>query len=181
MKLRLGKKVVMSICLILSLCVMSGYLSHNLIGQNVGVKYVKAADSDNASDENKKTEKDKKTERSYASYLFDKTDKNQSMMYFNSQTGADVPTVESTINGEVGGNKGTQYAAFLNTLGQWNLYNTYTSQIDAGVGIVGKIIRVLVGVILLICLYIMDAIDGLLQITADLVDYLNVFKYLVDG
>ncbi|WP_353977295.1 hypothetical protein [Staphylococcus aureus] len=187
MKLRLGKKVVMSICLILSLCVMSGYLSHNLIGQNVGVKYVKAVtdeelEKNKSNDKNdSESKKDESTKKSYASFLFDKTDKNQSMMYFNSQTGADVPTVESVIQEKAGSTNGTQYAAFLNTLGQWNLYNTYTSQIDAGVGIVGKIIRVLVGVILLICLYIMDAIDGLLQITADLVDYLNVFKYLVDG
>lgn len=60
------------------------------------------------------------------------------------------------------------------------MYNTFTSQLDAGIGIVGKLIRFSVGVVILGCLYIMDGIDGLLQITADLVGYLNIFNYLVD-
>lgn len=122
----------------------------------------------------KKVKKDKETNRSYASKLFDETDKNQSMMYFNSQTSSGVPTVESTISKDSGKQNGESYAAFLNTLGKWNIYNTYTSQLDAGVGIVGKIMRGSVGVVILGCLYLMDGLDGLLQITADLVGYLNV-------
>lgn len=102
------------------------------------------------------------------------------MMYFNSQTSSGVPTVESTISKDAGKQNGEAYAAFLNTLGKWNIYNTYTSQLDAGVGIVGKIMRGTVGVVILGCMYLMDGLDGLLQITADLVGYLNVFSYLVD-
>lgn len=184
MILRLMNKIIITVCLILTLCVVCGGLIHtsNNHSHNIGANVAVAADdSGNASDKEKSSKKDKKTERSYASHLFDKTDENQSMMYFNSQTGADVPTVQSTISEKADKTNGEQYASFLNTLGKWNLYNTYTSQIDAGIGIVGKIIRFTIGVVLLGCLYLMDGLDGLLQITADLVDHLNIFKYLVDG
>lgn len=179
MILRIGKKAIISVLLILTLCVVSGGLIHTLSDQNQMSHIATAADKDASKDEKKK-KKDKKTQSSYASKIFDKTDKNQSMMYFNSQTSAGVPTVQSTIAEDGGKENGESYAAFLSTLGTWNLYNTYTSQIDAGVGIVGAFIRFVVGVIVLACLYIMEGIDGLLQITAKLVDHINIFSYLVN-
>lgn len=199
MILRYGKKAIISIMLVLTLSVVCGGLIHTSSHQNPIINIAVAADeddsegdsessdsssdysSDEAEGDEKKDKKDKNTKKSYASYLFDKTDKNQSMMYFNSQTNAKVPTVESTINEKADKKNGITYAAFLNTLGKWNIYNTYTSQLDAGIGIIGKAIRFVVGVVILGCLYLMDGIDGLLQITADLVDHLNIFRYLVDG
>lgn len=182
MILRIVNKAIVSVLLVLTLCVVSGGLVHTFSDQSQINHIAQASDDDdgNASDDEKKSKKDKKTNRSYASKLFDETDKNQSMMYFNSQTSSGVPTVESTISKDSGKQNGESYAAFLNTLGKWNIYNTYTSQLDAGVGIVGKIMRGSVGVVILGCLYLMDGLDGLLQITADLVGYLNVFSYLVD-
>ncbi|HFO1542022.1 TPA: hypothetical protein ACHHIW_002704 [Staphylococcus aureus] len=184
MKLRISKKIMISLLLVLTLCVVSGGLIHTLSDHNQINHIAKAADDDydteQAEDKDKKDKKDKDTKKSYASMLFDETDKNQSMMYFNDQTNASVPTVESTIGEEAGQQNGTEYAAYLNTLGKWNLYNTYTSQLDAGIGIIGKVIRFAVGVVILGSLYIMEGIDGLLQITAELVGYLNIFNYLVD-
>lgn len=180
MKLRISKKIIVGILLVLTLCVVSGGHIHILSDQSQNNHIAKAYDDKEGSKDEKKTKKDKDTKKSYASMLFDETDKNQSMMYFKDQTKANVPTVESTIGKEADKQIGTEYAAYLNTLGKWNLYNTFTSQLDAGIGIVGKLIRFSVGVVILGCLYIMDGIDGLLQITADLVGYLNIFNYLVD-
>lgn len=190
MILRFGRKIVVSILLLMVLCVAFGGLIHTLHSFKHETYLVHAATSDFEEDKveedkddkkEKDDKKDKDTKHSYASILFDKTDKNQSMMYFNSQTRADVPTVQSTIDEEAKNGSGEAYAAFLNTLGKWNLYNTYTSQLDAGIGIIGKTIRFIVGVSVLGCLYLMDGIDALLKIIADLVDYLNIFSYLVDS
>lgn len=139
---------------------------------------IQAADDDKGGEEEKDTE-DKKIKQSYASKLFDASkSKNQSMMYFNDQTNSGASTVESVINKEEG--NGEAYASFLKTQNKWNLYNTYTSQLDTGTGIVGTLIKGLVGGALLICLYLMDAVDGLIKIMAQLIDYLNIFKYMVD-
>lgn len=131
-------------------------------------------------DNGKKSEKkDKNTKKSYASLLFDKTDSNESMMYYKNQTASGVPTVESTIDEKSG--QGLAYASYLNSLNQWNLYNTYTSQMDAGLGVLVSINKFVYGGILLLCLYLMDGIDGLIKITAQLLGHLNIFKYMLDS
>ncbi|WP_341775908.1 hypothetical protein [Staphylococcus hyicus] len=124
--------------------------------------------------------KEQKANKSYASYLFDESDKNQSVMYFNSQTNADVKTVESIIN-DKGNGDGTEYASFLYTLNKWNLYNSYDNQLDSGIGAITKGLKAIFGSLLLGCLYLMDGIDTLIYFIADLVGHLNIFKYMVDG
>lgn len=124
--------------------------------------------------------KEASTKKSYASMLFDESDKNQSIMYFNSQTNANVKTVESIINKKSEG-KGTEYASFLYTLNKWNLYNSYDNQIDSGIGAITKGLKAIFGSLLLGCLYLMDGIDTFIFFIADLVGHLNIFKYMVDG
>lgn len=126
--------------------------------------------------------KDKGKEKaSYASMVFDDTDKNQSIMYYKNQTSSGVPTVESIIDDKVKKGEGQKYAAFLQSLNKWNLYKTYSDQKDAGIGLLGAIFKSIYGVPLLICLYLMDGIDELIKLIGKLVGYLNIFKYLTDS
>ncbi|RIN97124.1 hypothetical protein BU002_02060 [Mammaliicoccus sciuri] len=128
----------------------------------------------------KKDKSDKKVKKSYASLIFDKTDKNQSIMYFNSQTNAGVKTVESIVNDKSKDGQGTEYAAFLKSMDNWNLYQVYTNQKDVGKGLLlGGIVKIYGG-ILLGCLYVMDGLDYLLKMFADLFDYLNIYKYITN-
>ncbi len=134
--------------------------------------------ADNAG--NNKKGKKKKAVKSYASAIFDNADKNQSIMYYNSQTNSGVDTVESIINKESGKGEGTKYAAFLQSMDKWNLYKVYTNQKDVGVGtLIGSLVKVYSG-LLIGCLYIMDGLDYLLKMFADLFNYLNIYKYIAD-
>lgn len=126
----------------------------------------------------KKGKKEKKAKKSYASKIFDETDKNQSIMYFNSQTDADVPTVESIIN-KIDG-QGTEYAAFLKTMNNWNLYQVYTNQKGTAIQTIIQFFVAPYGLLLLGCLYIMDGLDYLLKMFADLFDYLNIYNYIAN-
>lgn len=120
----------------------------------------------------------RKSKKSYASTLFDATSKNQSLLYYNSQTGSGASTVESIINQKNG--KGTEYAAFLQAMNKWNLYHVYTNQKDVGVGTVtGGIVKIYGG-LLTLCLYLMDGLDGIVKIFGHLFEYLNIFKYIAD-
>lgn len=127
-------------------------------------------------------EKDKgKTKASYASMIFDDTDKNQSIMYYKNQTSSGVPTVESIIDKKVENGEGEKYAAYLQSLNKWNLYKTYSDQKDAGIAILTAIGKAFYGVPLLVCLYLMDGIDELIKLIGKLVGYLNIFSYLTDS
>lgn len=137
-----------------------------------------AEKADKKGKKGKKSKEDSKTKKSYASRIFDETSKNQSLMYFKSQTGSGVPTVESIINEDDG--NGTEYAAFLKSMDNWNLYQVYTNQKDVGRGLLlGGIVKIYGG-ILLACLYVMDGLDYLLKMFADLFDYLNIYKYITN-
>lgn len=147
--------------------------------------------------------------RSYASQIFDKTDENQSMLYFASQAPNGSPSVETVINaaehkdkvgkkgGLVGkgidatlnaingkkvdnikGGEGLKYATFLKTLHDWNLYHTYTNQLDVGVGIVGKIIVLVYGSFLLGLVWLMGMLDQILIQFAHIIKKLNIFEYI---
>lgn len=138
---------------------------------------VHAADDDDKDKDKDDDTKDDKIKQSYASKLFDASkSKNQSLMYYKDQTKAGAPTVESTINKEKG--NGEAYASFLKAQNKWNLYKTYTSQLDTGTGIIGQIIKWLFGGALLICLYLMDAVDGLIKLIGELIKNLNIFQYM---
>ena len=177
-----GKNLFLKIAFASFLVIIVGLLALVNVNMDSSIQetrnLVQAADDDKGGDEDKKTE-DKKIKQSYASKLFDASkSKKQSMMYFNEQTNSGAPTVESVINKEEG--NGEAYAAFLKTQNKWNIYKTYTSQLDTGTGIVGRIIKYIVGGSLLFCLFIMDAIDGFVKIMAQLLDYLNIFNYMTD-
>src|SRR5699024_94788 len=132
---------------------------------------VHAADDDKDKDKDKDKDddtKDDKIKQSYASKLFDASkSKNQSLMYYKNQTKAGAPTVESVIDDESENKTGEAYASFLKAQNKWNLYKTYTSQLDTGTGIIRQIIKWLFGGALLICLYLMDAVDGLIKIIGE--------------
>lgn len=116
--------------------------------------------------------------KSYASYIFDETKKNQSLMYYNSQTGSGVPTVESIVNQKK--ENGTEYAAFLQSMNKWNLYKVYTNQKDVAVGsMTGGLVKSYGG-LLTLCMYMMDGLDGLVKVFGRLFEYLNIFKYIAD-
>lgn len=180
-----GKSLFLKIAFASFLVIIVGLLALVNVNMDSSIQetrnLVQAADDDKGGDEDKKTE-DKKIKQSYASKLFDASkSKNQSLMYFDKQTNSGAPTVESIIKDKTKGGNGEAYAAFLKTQNKWNLYNTYTSQLDTGTGVIGAIIKWTVGGTLLLCLYIMDAIDGFIKILAELLDYLNIFKYMSDG
>jgi hypothetical protein len=150
-------------------------------GQTQGLLF-KNTTPDNALAAKVDEDKDKdKQKQSYASLIFDETDKNQSIMYYKSQTSSGVPTVESTIDKSAGSGEGEKYAAFLQSLNKWNLYKTYSDQKDAGIAILTAIGKAFYGVPLLVCLYLMDGIDELIKLIGKLVGYLNIFKYLTDS
>ena len=172
MVIKVVKKIIKVFLLVLCLGVITGGAIHLTKDESSMIQAKKK-------DSSKSKKEDKKVKRSYASYLFDEGDKNQSMMYFNSETGTGVDTVERVIDNKKG--NGEAYASFLKTQYQWNLYNTYTNQMDAGAGIIDRILKVIFGGFLLLCLYLMDALDGIIKGIAYLFDYLNIFKYLVDG
>lgn len=129
----------------------------------------------------KKKKKKKRAEKAYAKYMFDDTAKNQTLMYYKAQTNAGSDTVESIIDDKATEGAGKPYATFLNTLYNWNLYKTYSDQVDVGKGIIVKGIKLIFGVPLLCCFYLLDGIDHLLGLLGDLVGYLNIWQYLTDS
>lgn len=163
-------------------------------------------------DDNEQKEEDG-LNRSYASQVFDKTDKNQSMLYFASQAPNGSPSVETVINAsnhkdkvgkkgglagrgwdavsnwikdkdvnDIKGGDGLKYATFLKTLHDWNLYHTYTNQLDVGVGIVGKITVLLYGSFLLGLVWLMGMLDQIIIQFAHFIKRLNIFEYIApDG
>lgn len=180
----------------------------NLIAE--GIKGGSSKDSDSGKEKKSKDDKGDGPGRSYASYIFDKTDKNQSMLYFKSDAPAGTATVETTVNkalhdskgnllqkglksfknifeddkskyNEPGG-EGLKYATFLKTLHDWNLYHTYTNQLEVGSGIVTKIFIGIYGAFLIGLLWVAKALDALIVAFAKLMDQLNIFKYFApDG
>ena len=88
-------------------------------------------------DKNYKKRKSKeRAKKAYASYLFKDSSGNETLMYYKNQTQASDKTVEKKIDDEVSQGKGKPYATFLNTLYNWNLYKTYTNQVDVGLSLI---------------------------------------------
>lgn len=132
--------------------------------------------------EQKQKEKTKDAkDKAYATKLFKDSNNNDTLMYYDAQTNSGVPTVESKIKDATDNpDEGVRYASYLNSLHSWNLYKTYTNQVEVGGSIPIKGIKFLFGGFILICMYIMSGIDKLLSVFADLFDYLNIFKYIAN-
>lgn len=123
----------------------------------------------------------KAKEKAYATILFKNEDKNDTLMYYKAQTNAGAPTVEGKMEKATNDKaEGTKYASFLNSLYSWNLYKTYTNQAEVGGSIPIKGIKVLFGGFILLCMYLMSGIDKLLELFANLFDYLNIFQYIAN-
>src|SRR5699024_2230839 len=127
----------------------------------------------------KKTDELKK--EAFAVRLFEKGDKNDTMYYYKSQTNSGDKSIEVELEDKhISENEATAYATFINSLYEWNLYGTYTDQKDVILGLITGIFKGLYGIVLLACMYLMSAIDGLLNIFAKLFDYFNLFKYITN-
>lgn len=150
---------------------------------------------------------DEDMSRSYASFIFDSTDKNQAIFYFASDAPNGSPSVETVVNYAAHheklnklqkgtsmikefagaedkdkftrrGGEGVKYATFLKTLHDWNLYHTYTNQIEVGAGVLGKLFVAAYGGFLLGLVWLAKMLDQLLILFAHLVQRLNIFTYL---
>ena len=179
---------------------------------NLIAEGIKGSSSKESKDDDEKESKDDEGDgpgRSYASYVFDKTDDNQSMLYFKSDAPAGTASVETTVNKAIhdsngnllqkglkgfkalfeddkskynkGGGEGLKYATFLKTLHDWNLYHTYTNQLEVGAGIVTKIFIGIYGAFLIGLVWLAKALDALIIAFAKLMDSLNIFKYFAPG
>lgn len=140
-------------------------------------------DASPAYKEKQKAEKTKKTkDQSYATVLFKDSKKNQRLMYYNQQTGTKAPTVESKIYKKTRNqNEATQYASFLYSLNHWNLYNVASTQQDSVLDWIVAIIKGIYGSILIGCFYLLSGLESLKTMFANIIDYLNVWKYIADG
>ncbi|WP_281512540.1 hypothetical protein, partial [Mammaliicoccus vitulinus] len=123
----------------------------------------------------------KAKEKAYATILFKDEDKNDTLMYYKAQTNAGAPTVEGKMEKATNDKaEGTKYASFLNSLYSWNLYKTYTNQAEVGGSIPIKGLKMVFGVFILAAMYLMSGIDKLLEVFANLFDYLNIFQYIAN-
>ncbi|MCD8845179.1 hypothetical protein [Staphylococcus gallinarum] len=173
------QRIMIVFLLSIAVFMVFGGQTQGLLFKNTTPSKVLAA---NANDDKEKNGDEKgKSKQSYASLVFDDTDKNASIMYYKNQTGSGVPTVESVIDKSAGDGEGQKYAAFLQSLNKWNLYKAYTDQKDAGLAIVVAGLKAIFALPLLLCLYLMDGIDGLIKVIGKLVNYLNIFQYLTDS
>lgn len=134
-------------------------------------------------DEDKKG--DTKTTVSYASKVFDKTDKNASKLYYNDQivngnNTLHVDTVQSIIDKEKKG-EGEKYAAFLQSMNKWNFYKTYSTQTDILLSYLLMLFKSVAGFIILLCLVIAYMITAIMTWFAKLMDWLNIFKFMENG
>ncbi|WP_394524324.1 hypothetical protein ACF0HT_14135 (plasmid) [Staphylococcus xylosus] len=120
--------------------------------------------------------------KSYAAIVFDNEKANDTIYYFNKQTKTKVPTVESKIyNQTKNKNTAKEYATFLNSLHNWNLYSVNTTISDQGLSFFGSIFKVGYGVCILICYVILKILDSLYGLFADILNQINLFKYLDNG
>lgn len=128
---------------------------------------------------------DEDAAESFASKVFDDSDKNASKFYYNSQIkskSVKVDTVESIIERDTDlEGQGERYAAFLQTLHNWNLYKTYTTQVSLMLSFLMVVLKSIVGIIIMICLVIGLLISTIMGWVADLAEWLNIFKYIDHG
>lgn len=131
----------------------------------------------------KKKEKSKASkDKSYAYVLFKDSKKNQKLMYYNAQTGTKAPTVESKMEKETyDKNEATKYASFLYSLDAWNLYNVQSTQQDSVTYWVVAFIKGFYGTILLACFQLLSGLEALKNLFADLMDQLNIWKFITGG
>lgn len=119
--------------------------------------------------------------KAFATVLFKDGNANDTMFYYKSQTQSGAKSVEGVLEDKhLAKNDATAYASYLNSLYEWNLYSTYTDQKDVIIGLLTGLGKFIYGLILLGCMYLMSAIDGLLTIFAKLFDYFNIFKYVTN-
>lgn len=130
----------------------------------------------------KKNKLDEAQKQSYAAVVFNDEKANDTIYYYNKQTKADVPTVESKIKDKTGNeNVAKEYATFLNSLHNWNLYSVNTTISDQGLSFFGTIFKVGYGIFILICYVILKILDSLYGLFGTLLDQINLFKYLGNG
>lgn len=178
----------------------------NLISEGIKADSSKKSNDDKEKESKDDDKKKDKVSKSYASFIFDEAGKNESMLYFNSDVAPGTPSVETAVNRSIDENKGNafvngakkfinwakddkenlfkttggeglKYATFLKTLHDWNLYHTYTNQLEVGTGVVSKIFIGLYGAFLIGLVWIAKALDTLILEFAKLMDSLNIFKY----
>lgn len=138
---------------------------------------------DPAYKEKKKKEETKKSKNSsYAKILFKDAKKNQKLMYYKAQTGTKAPTVESKIAEDThNAAEGENYASFLYSLSHWNLYNVASTQQDSIFDFLTSCIKAVYGSILIGCLYLLTGLEALKTMFANIIDYMNIWKYITVG
>lgn len=120
--------------------------------------------------------------KSYAAVVFNDEKENATLYYYDKQSKDNVDTVESKVEHETHSKQiATEYATFLNSLHDWNLYSVDTTISDQGLGLVGTLFKGIYGFILLICYLILKILDWLYVLFGELLDQINLFKYLSDG
>lgn len=143
---------------------------------------LRAKEDKNYAGTRKKNKLDEAQKQSYAAVVFNDEKANDTIYYYNKQTKAKVPTVESKIEEKTSNKKvAKEYATFLNSLHNWNLYSVNTTISDQGLGFLGSVFKVGYGVIILICYVILKILDSLYGLFADLLNQINLFKYLDNG
>lgn len=120
--------------------------------------------------------------QSYAQILYDATEKNAAIPYYTDQTsGISVQQIVSEELGEEpeeSGTVGEDYALFLETMKEWNLYVTYRNVMDVGMGVFGTIGKVLIGGVAIIGTHLADILDTVMGLIVDLIGYMNIFSYM---
>lgn len=134
---------------------------------------LEAEDQENIQD-SEESEETSTVDASLASKLYDKVGKNGSIVYFTEDAPSGMDTVES-ITGR------TDYAAFLKTLHDWNIYGVYTNQLDTITGIVMMFVRFIVGGMMLMALYMAKFLDFLISLAAQSLGVLNLLKYVPEN
>lgn len=120
--------------------------------------------------------------KSYAAIVFDKEDANSTIYYYNNQTKTGVPTVESKIEEKTHNKQiAKEYATYLNSLHNWNLYSVNTTISDTALSFIGSIGKGFFGIGLLLCYLILKILDWLYTLFASMLDQINLFKYLTNG
>lgn len=120
--------------------------------------------------------------QSYAQILYDATEKNAAIPYYSGQTSG--ISVQQIVNEELGidatanGTPGYDYALFLETMNEWNLYVTYRNVMDVGMGVFGTIGKLVIGGVAIIGLYLADILDTIMDLIVDLLGYMNIFSYM---
>lgn len=132
-----------------------------------------------ARQKNKLAEAQKK---SYAAVVFDDEKANDTIYYYKKQSKTKTKSVESKIEAETKSPQiATEYATFLNSLHTWHLYSVDTDVTDSVLSFFSSVIKVIFGIFILLCYLILKALDFLYQLFGNLLESINLFKYLNDG